>query len=228
MKKMIFSVLSFFAIFSATAQNANDYLTRVNVDLIRNKMNSKDRYNEAIGSPYILEKFNLATISGVQNAVLVRYNAEADEMEIDNGDEKIYILPKSNEYNTVSLKNGFYTYVLSTYKDSKGADLHGYLIETFNENGITLLKREKISLKKGKPAENSYTQDSPTKLVRAKDEFYIKTKDGQINAFPTSKKELVALKPEKKTEIEKFLKDNDISFKKEDDLSKTAKFISTL
>lgn len=228
MKKMFFTALSFFAIFSATAQNANDYLTRVNTDLIRNKLSSKDRYEKAVGSPYILEKFNLASISGVQNSVLVRYNAEADEMEIDNGDEKIYILPKSNEYNTITLKNGMYKYILTSYKDAKGLDSHGYLVEEFSENGLTLLKKEKVNFKKGKEAENSYAQDSPSKLVRAKDEFYFKNKEGQVAAFPTSKKEIIALYPSKKAEIEKFLKENDPSFKKEDDLVKVAKFISTL
>lgn len=229
MKKIFFSALCSFMIFSASGQNNIDMLSRTNVDLIRNNR-LENKYEKATGSPYINDKFATASIPGVQNPVLVRYNAESDEIEVDNneGNNKHYTLPKNTQYSAIDLKNGGHKFRLVNYKDIKGAEVNGYLIEKFSKNEVTLFKKEKVNFIKGKEAENSYTMSSPAKLVRAKDEFYLQLKNKQIVEFPKNKKKFIALFEDKKEAINAYLKDNDISFSDENDIIKATEFISTL
>lgn len=231
MKKNFFSALCSFIIFSSYGQNTNalDMLNRTNLDLIRSNR-YENKYDKATGSAYINDNFFPATISGVQNLVKVRYNAEADEFQIENDDDsdKNYTLPKKSEYSTIEFKNGFYKFELVNYKDVKGIEVNGYLIEKMNKNHIILYKREKVNYFKAKEAENSYTMGSSAKLVRAKDEFYLQLKNKQIVEFPKNKKKFIALFGDKKDAITAYLKDNDVSFSDESDIAKIAEFISTL
>lgn len=229
MKKNFFTALCSFMIFSVSAQNTIDLFSRTNVDLHRNNR-LENKYDKAVGSPYTSEQFNVATISSVGTPVLVRYNAEADEIEVENkeSEKKYFTLPKDNQYNAIIFKNGTYKFKLLNYKDVKGAEVNGYLIEKFSKNDVTLFKKEKINYVKGKEAENSYTMSSPAKLVRAKDEFYIQLKNKDIVEFPKNKKKFIALFEAKKEAINTYLKENDISFGEEADMAKVTEFISSL
>jgi hypothetical protein len=230
MKKLVFTISMGILSLAASAQatmRVSDMVSPTNSDLFRKHL-TESKYVKATGSPYISEKFNFATISGVQNQVLVRYNAESDEFEIDNGDDTKYILPKNTEYNTIALKNGTGVYNLVNYKNSKGNNIDGYLQNKFSQNNVTFFVKEKVNYIPGKEAINSYTSDTPAKLIRAKDEFYLKLKDKEVIEFPSNKKKLIALFPEKKDQITSFLKDSDPSFNDVTGLTEITKFISTL
>ena len=230
MKKLVFTIsfglITIFASAQATLR-VSDLVSPTNSDLFRKHL-TESKYSKASGTPYIDQAFKHATISGVQNQVLVRYNAESDEFEIDNGDDTKYILPKKLEYNTITLKNNASSYNLVNYKDSKGNNTEGYLQNKFSNNEVTFFLKEKINYIAGKEAINSYTSDSNPKLVRGKDEFYLKLKDKEITEFPNSKKKLIAIFPEKKDQITDFLKQNNPSFSNANGLTKIAQFISTL
>ena len=241
MKKIFFSTLSLFTLFSASAQSnfdigrqtTVDAFTRRNTELYREGRLNSEKYEKAIGSPYTDEKFSQAAVSGVPEAVPVRYNAEADVFEIQNTeanatpDKKFFVLPKQTEYSNIDFKNGTYKFRLLNYKDVNEKEVNGYLIEKFSKNDIVLYKKEKINYIKGRVAENSYAMDSPAKLVRAKDEFYLQLKSKQIVEFPKNKKKLIALFEDKKENINAYLKTNDISFSDESDIAKVAELIST-
>jgi len=242
MKKIFFSALCAFTFFSASAQSnfdigrqtSVDAFTRRNTELYREGRLNTEKYEKAIGSAYTIEKFTLATISGVPEAVSVRYNAEADSFEVQNNeanapaDKKFFALPKQTEYSNIDFKNGTYKFRLLNYKDVNGKEVNGYLIEKFSKNDVVLYKKEKINYIKGRVAENSYAMDSPAKLVRAKDEFYLQLKSKQIVEFPKNKKKLIALFEDKKEAINTYLKTNDPSFSDENDMVKIAEFVSTL
>lgn len=226
MKKIFFTALTLTAI-NLNAQVSLNVANRINTELLSNK-DSSSRYEKVSGSPYLYESFRLAKISSIPGDVLVRYNAELDEIEIDNGDGKKYLLPKSEDYNTIELKNGQGKFILEKYNDASGSNSYGYLIEKLSKNEIKFYKREKIKLIAAKTAESSYTQDTPAKLIKGNEEYYLKIKDKNAELFPNSKKKLIALFPEKKSEIENFLKDKNPSFKKEEGMSQITEFISTL
>ncbi|TBX70039.1 hypothetical protein EZL74_04645 [Flavobacterium silvisoli] len=77
-----------------------------------------------------------------------------------------------------------------------------------------------------KLAANAYESDRPASYVKAEDAFYFKNRDKEIIEFPSNKKGLLKLFPEKKMEIEIFIKQNKTDFKKEEDLIKLIEFLS--
>src|SRR5690606_38302356 len=130
-------------------------------------------------------------------------------------------------YHTITFKNGMFTFKLRDYTDAKGKPARGYLIEKFSNNDIALYRKERVVFMAGKEAVNSYSNDVPPKLNRAKEEYYLQTKDGKTVEFP-NKKGLISMYPNKKSEIEKFLKENKLGFNRESDLIAITKFIANL
>lgn len=187
----------------------------------------KKESEAATGSPYILPTFVLANISNVKEMILVKYNAYSDEIEVDNGDGKIFILPKQEDLNTITLRTGN-TYKLVDFKDSDGHETKGYMLEKTTVNGITLLKKEKITLIPEKQPMNGYGSYVPPRYDKPSEEYYLLLKSGKVVMFPKNKKKLQELFPEQKEKIDSYLKENDLSFKKENDMVKLTEFLSTL
>lgn len=193
---------------------------------LRGKLDAKSEENVA-GSPYSTEKFILSEISGVPMLVLVRYNGYRDEVEIKKDDE-IYVLPKDTVYGEITPKNTNYKIKFLKNITVKGEDRKGYFFSLFDKNNVELLKKDRVVVQKAKESDNSYGVSEPSKYIKAKLEYYIKRNDGSVMEFPKGKKELIALYPAKKAEIEAFLKENKVSFKEEKDMVKITEFIASL
>ncbi|AWA29552.1 hypothetical protein HYN48_05315 [Flavobacterium magnum] len=181
----------------------------------------------ATGTPYVLPNFVLAQISNVKETILVKYNAYSDEMEIDNGDGKIFLLPKQDDFNTVTLKTGT-VYRLVDYKNSENVSAKGYMVEKTTVNGVTLLKKEKVTLIPEKQPMNGYGSYTPPRYDKQSEEYYLMLKNNSVVSFPKNKKKLQELFPEQAEKINTYLKENDLSFKKENDMVKLTEFLSTL
>jgi hypothetical protein len=192
-----------------------------------NQMNAKEAPT-LTGTPYLDPQYTLAEVDGVSDLVLVKYNAQHDHFDIDSGDGKIYTLPKNADMGSVKYKNGRYHFIFGNYTTSKGVTESGYLMQLLNTNGVSLLKKQRIILIPAKTGASSYQQDTPAKLAKANEEFYLKTKDGQIVSYPSNKKKLIDLFPQHKGSIESFIKDNKISFSDEKDLLSLTLHLSTL
>ncbi len=199
--------------------------TKAGVGSLMEKVGDKETEN-AIGIPYINKTFTLGNINGVEESVLIKYNAHLDEIELNNGDDKVFILPKDQEFNTITLKTGtIYKFVEYNNDDKK---TKGYLVERFSQNDVSLLKREKIILIPEKQPVNGYGAYAPPKYERSDDEYFLQLKDKKVIAFPKNKKKVIEIFPSKKTEIEDYFKSNKLSFKEEADMIRITQFIATL
>ncbi len=187
-----------------------------NFDLMQ-KINKKES-QDAIGSPYVDNVFNLASISGVTDVVMVKYNAETDAIDINSGDDKIFELPKDSEFGTVTFKNGKAKYVLHSYVNEKGENVRGYLNEISAAPKAKFFKRERIALIPERQPSTGYDRYVPPKYDRVNDVYYLQVGENAPVVYPKNRKELVAMFPERKSEIEAYLKKNKTSFKKEQDL----------
>lgn len=194
-----------------------------NFDLMQ-KMNKKESEN-AVGSPYITPAFNLASISGVTDVVMVNYNAETDAIDINSGDDKIFELPKDSDFGTVTFKNGKAKYVLFSYKNEKGQNVRGYLNEVSAAPKARLYKRERIALIPERQPSTGYDRYVPPKYDRVNDIYYLQVGEAAPVIYPKNRKEVSAMFPERKSEVEAFLKKNRISFKSEEDLVKLTAFL---
>lgn len=207
------------------AQPIGGFIDRTqNFVIERNRHEKKD--SSILGTPYSIEKFMPADIDGAGELVLVRYNNQADEVEIEY-DDKILILPKKPEFGKVSLRKGK-TIKLLNYVDVRNSNVYGYLFESYIGEKISLYLRERTIIVPAKEAQNGYDSASPARYSRTDDEYYFSYKGAAIVAFPDSKKELIAMYPENKKEIEDFLKTNKLKFKTEADLIKIATFLDSL
>ena len=190
-----------------------------------NLLVNNERYEKVQGFPYVTQTFMLGYIGVSKQNLLFRYNNEADNIEVKFDEEKVYVLPKEEKFGSVLI--GQNNYVLLNYTNLNGELVYWYLIEK-NKGAVSLMKRERIIIKKEKKVETSYDTYEAPKFVRGNDEYYLKLKDNTIVSFPKNKKGILELFPTQKQAIEDFVKTNKTSFSNEQDIVKLTQFISGL
>lgn len=188
-----------------------------------NLLVSNERYEKVQGTPYITQTFMLGYIGNSKQNLLFRYNNESDNIEVKFDEEKVYVIPKEEKFGSILI--GQNKYVLFNYVNFNGESVHGYLIEK-NKGAVSLMKRERIIIKKEKKVETSYDTYEPPKFVRGNDEYYLKLKDNSIVAFPKNKKGVLELFPAQKQAIEDFIKTNKTSFTNESSIIQLTQFIA--
>jgi hypothetical protein len=186
-------------------------------------MVNNERYEKVQGVPYVTQTFMLGYIGVSKQNLLFRYNNEADNIEVKFDEEKVYVLTKEEKFGSVLI--GQNNYVLLNYTNLNGESIYGYLIEK-NKGAVSLMKRERIVIKKEKKVETSYDTYEPPKFVRGNDEFYLKLKDNSVVAFPKNKKGILELFPDQKQAIDDFIKTNKTSFTNESSMIQLVQFIS--
>jgi hypothetical protein len=195
--------------------------------LLRKK---EDKGNVVInGSAYGDEKFLLSSIKNVNEKLRVRYNLYKDEIEVLGEKDEVLLLPKDTLYNQIRFMLNTNAIDYLGVNDINTAVSEGYYYNLNPTNKkVTLYKKTKVVLVSEKHPVSSYDVYEPAKYVKGKDQFYIKMSVGNMIDFPKSKKELIALYPSKKAEVEAYFKENKVSFKDEKDMVKITNFIGTL
>lgn len=230
MKKLIMTLSLVLGIYSANAQGFFDRFggQGTTSNMLRNGVIDKKDSNIS-GTQYFDEKFYYAEISGVPEKVLTRYNTATDEIEIKKEDGQAeFLLPKTEEYSTIISNYGRYILKRVNYTSLKGESINGYLVELWsNESAVSLLRRDKMRIEEAREG-NGYTGQIPAKYSKATPEYYLQTKNKEVVLFPKNKKALTEMFPEKKAQIEEFLKANKVSWKNEEGMTKITQFIATL
>lgn len=205
------------------------YSQRVTLDfaeMVLNRSSEASKAVDAIGSPYINENFLPLKIKGYEETLYTgRFNAYNGEMEINVG-EKVIALDKNLDYQIVFTQNND---IYKTYKYSTptGISKSGFLKVISKSSSYSLLKEEIIKYYDKVRATTSYQQDKPAKFVNETSNYYLK-KGNVIRPFPTKKKDLLKAYSKNEKKVKSFLKENKISFKKEEDLVKVAGFLASL
>ncbi len=228
MKKQI---VLFIGLLFSTGVNAQNFNTsQEKMDQSRNILGivnrlayNKDGKNAPQGSPYLNKVFLPATVNGINASM--RYNAYRDEFEFIDAKRDTLVLNKMDQYNSITFATVANQYRLVEFSN-KGELTKGYLIALFEKNNFALFKRQAVVLIPEKLAANAYESDRPASYVKAEDTFYFKNGEKGIIEFPSNKKGLIKLFPEKKVEIENFFKQNKIDFDKEADLVKIIDFLA--
>ena len=240
MKKLLLPFV-LLCVFITSAQEFKNYGTPLNsgdknfTAPMFNSLNQVSEYRKGYlndrkidGSPYVIETFTPSEIVGIQHTFNMRYNAYADEIEVEKSANEIYALKKESEFNTILINRGAYKLRLVNYWSTTKKESNGYLVEIASGNEITLFRRDKIELLPGKEAMTSFEITTQPKLIRMKARYFIGIKNNPIIAFPENKKQLINSFPNFKDQITNFIKLNDLDFDNETDLSKIALFLGTL
>jgi hypothetical protein len=179
------------------------------------------------GSPYLQKMFTPAKVKTIAQNSNMRYNVFTDEMEFITTKGDTLILDKIEDFANITFNGTNKKYVLTPYTNTKGKLTYGYLIELYEKNNIVLFQKENINFYEGKKAKTSLEKDMPSRYAKTDDSFFLKVKD-MTSEFPGGKKDLVKLFPDKKTDIETWLKANKVSFSDRADMVKIVDFLATL
>lgn len=230
MKKIsiAFLLLSFLSVFSQVRTAAHRFEVldpNTAGKIFRNKTSGKDRPN---GSPYLMKMFASAKVEGIAQNAFMRYNVYNDEFEFITNNNDTLVLDKIADFGTITFNGLNKKYQLTAYTNTKGKLDYGYLIDFYRKGGIVLYMKENIDFYEEKKAKTSLERDMPARYTKADDSYFLKVKEAAITEFPGGKKDLIKLFPDKKTEIETWLKANKVSFGDRADMVRIVDFLATL
>lgn len=187
---------------------------------------TKDQFKPQ-GSPYLNSIFSFVKVQSVEEKSKMRYNVYKDEFEFITAKNDTLILDKLEDFKDLTFVATNNKYKLVNYLNLDDKFQFGYLIDIYQKNDFGLLKKENIGLTDEKIAKTSLEQNMPAKYYKSSDNYFLKTKD-KIFEFPSSRKKLIKVFPDKKESIETFVKENKIDFDKDADKIKIIDFLSKL
>ena len=228
MKKHIFIFLLFSLIAFANGQNEVFY-NIVEEDYIStsSKRYSSEANNlpdEIIGSPYKEDTFQTGNIyennSPLIEGLFFRYNVYKENIEIKNNisdtNSEILILKKSSNI-IVKIKNQFFIY---------DEEIDGYYCVVFIGNNYKLYKKLQKVYYKPKRAQSSFKKDILA-TYKDKSSYFLVNKEGNIYKMPSSKKKKIMFFGNKKSEIEKYIKNYNLDINEEDILIKVVRYFDS-
>ncbi len=216
-------------VFSFTVHSQNNTTTRLMDDLETATLGARSIRKsspETQGSPYSKMFFLPAKIEGISKVALMRYDVFNDEFEFINSKNDTLILNKVATFNPITFSDENIKYQLVNYT-KKNKSNFGYLINAYQKNDCILFKKQNIIFVEKKVNSVPFETVVPAKFVQTDDTYYFKDGDKDITEFPTSKKGLVKIYPEKKAILEAFIKQHNIDFDKESDLIKLIDFLKS-
>ncbi len=220
----LFSIFTILLSCSAYAQDEErTYLTNL-IDELGRPRHPYFKPGKVEGSPYLSKNFVSAKVNNIN--ALLRYDMYKDEFEFMNSTKDTLALTKTNRYPVITLLTSNTKYHFVDYY-SKGNLTTGYLIWLYEKNNFTLFKKQNVVFTKERLPKTGFERPIPASFEKGKDSYYFKSGENGILDFPTSKKGLLKLYPEKKEAIESFIKQNKIDMEKETDVIKMADFLAT-
>ena len=225
MKKILF-ILLFYSLTNSSFAQYDMYRYIVQEDDVTTgskRFYSTNDYlpDEVIGSPYSDETFQSGIVyennESVIKGVFFRYNAYKDNIEVkkklEDPDSEIFILVKNSDI-VIKLQDQFLIY---------DDDINGYYQILFVGNNYKLIKKLYKRYYKPRRAKTSFEKSI---LATYKDDpkYFLVSSDGEFHEFPASKNKKLKFFGNKKTEIEKYIKNNDLDINDEEVLIKIVRY----
>lgn len=224
MKKVISSALLLISGCFLQAQQANlgEYARQAKFSKTIDEVNNgitKLKYSDINGIPYYTANFVNVRVGDNPALVSIRYNSFLDTIEIlDKTD--VYEIPRENSFGkfTFAETNEKLVFV-NTYDQYAG-----YFFEIADGKN-RILKKIKTEFYDAVPAPNSLIAGTPARFEKQKPIYFLKTEDATI-MLPKNARDLPALLPQRKADLEAFIKSNRIKTNNEKDLIKLADFLN--
>ena len=180
-----------------------------------------------LGSPYTESKFAYAEVENVAQKYFMRYNAYSDNFEFITFQNDTLAMDRIDNFSNITFTKPHKKYSYLNYISKSKGRGKGYLVELYTNADFSLYKKEAITFYAGKKAKTSLESDLPASYSQVKYSYFFKNKGVNIVQFPDSKKQFIKLYPDKKSEIESFVKENKISFDEEEDMKKIIDLLTT-
>lgn len=182
------------------------------------------------GSPYASNDFQPTSVfygNEPSGQLYYRYNGYNQEIEVKQQNlvgEPIRALGKDKKIKI--MVNGR-PMSFKTFIDKSGVTQNGYLT-LINDGKFKLYKRLNITFKEAKKSTNSFTEDIPARFTQFT-EYYLESEDGKrINEIELNNKKFLKLVETSKQEsVKKFIKENKIKIKNENDIQTVLNFLNS-
>lgn len=176
------------------------------------------------GSPYLNKDFVLGDViidkykfAGVP----LRYNIYNDDIEYQK-DNNILAIANPQEVKRIFIGDLAFVYNAYLLSNEKA---YGYF-QLLNEGKANVLKKHEVSYQMP-TAEQAYTPAAPPRFIDLPDKLFVKIGNNPAQKYTNTKKLLVIF-GDKKAEMEKYLKKENLNIKKEEDLVKLILFYNSL
>jgi len=189
-------------------------------DPLSSKRFNSDKYAAMRGTPFLLDKWLIGsaeTAKGKYEGIELKFNVYDNTLLINKGDEPYEL--NENIY-SFSLNNGKQILLFRKVKPSVdfGSDL---FLQVLVEGNIKLFKMHVKKL-----AEMSEINAGIVQTFTNSAKYYFET-DHVLQSLKTDKESIIKLQPANEEKINLFIKENKISFKKEDDLIRLFNFMNS-
>ena len=196
--------------------------------IMANGQKNKINLSEVKGSPFEQESFvfgkAMDKLTATARNYYLRYNAYNDEIQMKASleDKDVYALIKSlNIYAVINNKEYHYL----SYADEDEIN-EGYFVLVSKELKNHLYTRKSKRFKPGRPAKDSFREAIPPSFKDIHQFYY---KKGRV-LYPLSnkKKGILDQFSDKKSELKKYLKDENIDLKDEKDVLKLLQYYESM
>jgi hypothetical protein len=207
-----------------TVKQFNDYQPKAGL----NHPRFNNPHSGVDGSPYLFRDFIIGEAISTDNTRYInanfRYNMYTDQIEYEKYGE-VYILNNPGDFEYFILGDHILCYRLFSTPD--GLLKKGYFQLLNKGEDAVLFKKKNVRFVPPKEAE-AYAPASPAKFMSASDSYYISFQGRPLVMLNLKKKEFLTVFPEKSNEIEKYIANEKLSIRKEEDLLKLVEFYNKL
>lgn len=184
-----------------------------------NNQEEKLKYSEIKGTPYYKADFESAKFDDTPTVAPIRYNTFLDVVEILI-DNNIYEIPREATPKKFTFtKTNERLVVVDTHDEYAG-----YFFE-IADGKYKILKKIKTKFYGAVPSKTHFAAGTVSRFESQRPLYFIKAESSEVITLKNTK-DLLTYFPEKKDELNNFLKTNKIKLTEESDLVKLAQFIN--
>lgn len=185
---------------------------------------SQLRIGDVNGSPYLEKEYQLGTVLTSDDLlfknVLLRYNCYQDILEFKQNEISYDLMPRS------LVKKAEFGGKIFIYKNiESNGDSKSYF-EALSEGKASLFVRYVVKFYEAEPLKG-YANPVPARFDDVSKTYYISFGDSPVKMI-TNNKKLLEIFPDKKDEMDLFIKKQKLSAKKADDLKKIIAYYNSL
>jgi len=188
---------------------------------------AESEFNAIKDDAYLNAKFLVGNIYQddklLKSNVPMRYNAYADEIEIKNhvSEENYGALIKDPSI-YVKISQDIFVFIPFEDSNEKG----GYFNILTDGKTYDLYKKTTAVFLESQQAKTSYQRNTPASFEKTTKHYLVK--EGKFYELPGNKAKLFKVMDSKKSEMKKYINDNNIDLDKEADLIKTISYFDSL
>lgn len=210
-----------FALFVGTisAQTTSNY----NGEVLYTK-NKKNR--DTNGSPYSTTEFIPAKLDYLDKTQFIRFNVADDIVELKSKEGKYLMLDLRKNFSIELLDGSDISFFIGAYRTegAVGRSFFELIIET---ESYSLFKKERKKYIEKEKVE-AFKEAKPAKFSAVADLFYIsdfKSNSKNLLELPRKKKKFIAFFDKQESDLAKFMKQEKLDFKKQEDLIHIINFV---